>query len=83
MVTYFLLTEPFTEMLSHLKTPFLEMVDRGVLDGLPDVLDFWKLKHGISRPSPTSRKCVRNHLSSKDPTWRRWIGVFLTGFLMS
>ena len=31
----------------------------------------------------TYRMCVKNILSSKDPTWRWWIGVFLTGFLMS
>ena len=24
---------------------------------------------------------LRNHLSSKDPTWRWWTGVFLMGFL--
>ena len=29
------------------------------------------------------RMGVRNHLSSKDPTWRCVIGVFLTGFLTS
>ena len=32
------------------------MVDRGVLDGVLDVLDFWKLKHGISRPTSNLQK---------------------------
>ena len=40
------------------------MEDMGIFDGLPDIRDSWKLKHGTSRPSGTTRKCVRNHLSS-------------------
>ena len=59
----------------------LEMVDRCVFGWVPDILDTSKLKHGTFRLSGTSRKCVRNHLSFKDPTWRWWIGVFLMDFL--
>ena len=59
----------------------LEMVDRGLLDRVSDILDTWNLKCDTSRLQETSRECVRNHLSSKDPTWRWWIGSFLTGFL--
>ena len=48
----------------------LEMVDRGVLDRVPDVLESWNLKCATSRTYSTSRMGVKNHLSSKDPTWR-------------
>ena len=41
----------------------LEMVDRGLPDKLPDILDTWKLKHGTFRHSSTSKRCVRNQLS--------------------
>ena len=61
----------------------LEMVDRGLLDGLPDILETWNLKCSTSRPPGTFRKCVRDHLPSKDPTWRWWIGAFLMDFLTS
>ena len=42
-------------------------------------------KHQLdtSRAYSTFRLGVKNLLSSKDPTWRWWIGVFLTRFLMS
>ena len=49
------------------KDPTLEMVDRGVFDDLPDILETRNLKCGISKSWSTTRKCIRNHLSSKDP----------------
>ena len=52
------------------------MVDRGVLDSVPDVLETRNLKHDTYRAYSTYRMCVKNILSSKDPTWRWWIGVF-------
>ena len=61
----------------------LEMVDRGVLDSVPDVLETCNLKHDTLWAYSTSRLCVKNILSSKDPTWRWWTGVFLTVFLIS
>ena len=61
----------------------LEMVDRGVLDSVPDVLETWNLKHDTLWAYSTSRLCVKNILSSKNPTRRWWTGVFLTVFLMS
>ena len=54
----------------------LEMVDGSFCDGVPDILVTWKLKHDISRPYPAYRMGIRNYLSSKDPTWRWWIGSF-------
>ena len=61
----------------------LEMVDRYLLDSVPNVLETWNLKHEIPRAYSTSRRCVKNILSSKDPRcgWRT--EVFLTVFLMS
>ena len=47
----------------------LDMVDRGVLDSVPDVLETWNLKHDTSRAYSTYRMCLKNILSSKDPTW--------------
>ena len=61
----------------------LEMVDRGVLDRVPDVLETWNSKYDTFMAYFTYRMCVKNILSSKDPTWRWWIGVFLTLFLTS
>ena len=61
----------------------LEMVDRGVFDRVPDVLETWFSKHDTSRAYPNYRMCVKGILFSKDPTWRWLIGVFLTEFLMS
>ena len=52
-------------------------------EDLSDILESWNLKHGINRTYPTSRQCVRNYLSSKDPTPRLWIGVSLMPFLTS
>ena len=55
------------------------MVDRGLLD----ILETWNLKCSTFMQPGTSSKCVRNHQSSKDPTWRWWIGAFLMAFLTS
>ena len=59
------------------------MVDRGVLDGVLDVLETRNSKYDTFMAYFTYRMCVKNILSSKDPTWRWWIGVFLTLFLTS
>ena len=48
----------------------LEMVDRSVLDRVPDVLETWFSKHGTSRAFPTYRMWFKDIMSSKDPTWR-------------
>ena len=41
------------------------------------ILESWNLKKGINRTYPTCRQCVKNHLSSKDPTPKKMIrGVF-------
>ena len=55
-----------------------EMVDRGVLDSVSDVPETWNLKHDTYRAFSTYRMCVKNLQSSKDPTRRWWIWVFLT-----
>ena len=44
------------------------MMDKGVFDDIPDILETWNLKYGISRSWSNTRKSVRNNLSSKDPT---------------